>query len=161
MAFNSTFGDFTETVYDLFINPILVFIYLILSLLLYFKTSINKQYYYLLLIPIIFIFISLIWKTNQHKDVALEGIITNSKGSTIKLFTNESFEIKLQHQHGADFKKGNYHKNGNKIVLKQKNIEELTDRLFTQNYIIIENENLKPIGNKNFESITIFNKNHN
>ncbi|WP_258932555.1 hypothetical protein [Flavobacterium oreochromis] len=37
-----------------------------------------------------------------------------SKGSLITLFDDNTFEIKIQYQHGADYKKGNYKKKARK-----------------------------------------------
>ena len=161
MLLNSSFGNYTETIYDLFINPFLFIIYITLSIIIYFKSSFKIEYYYLLLIPIIFTFISLVWKKSLHKNVTLSGIIENSKSSTIKLFDNNSFEIKIQHQHGADFKKGDYEIEKNQIILKIKNIEELTDSLFTRKYKIIENKKLEPIDNQKFKTITVYNNGYN
>ena len=78
-----------------------------------------------------------------------------SKGSMITLFDNNTFEIKVQYQHGADYKKGNYEKKGNEIFLKENSIVELTDSLFTQKYYIVNNQNLIALNNQNFKSLTI------
>lgn len=159
ILFNSTFGNFTVTVYDLFINPFLFFVYLILTLffILWTKKHARKEYYYLFLIPLIFTFISYLWKQNIHKNILLKAIIEDSKGSSITLFDNNTFEIKVQYQHGADFKKGKYEKKGNEIYLKENNIVSLTDSLFTQKYVINKNEKLEPLDSKKFKTITVYN----
>ena len=78
-----------------------------------------------------------------------------SKGSLITLFDNSTFEIKVQYQHGADYKKGNYEKKGNEIFLIEKDITILTDSLFTQKYYLMNNEKLIVLDNKSFKPLTI------
>lgn len=63
-------------------------------------------------------------------------------------------KYKVQYQHLAEFKKGNYEKIGNKIFLQENTICELTDNLFTQKYYIENNKNIIPV-DKNFQPLTI------
>ena len=103
------------------------------------KKNLRKVYYSVILIPIAFVVLSFINKKNLHKNVILEATIEDSKGSSITLFNDNTFEIRIQHQHGADFKKGDYNKEGNEVFLKVNDIAVLTDSLFTQKCIILEN----------------------
>jgi hypothetical protein len=159
MFLNSTFGNYAVIVYDLLINPILFFVYIALTLvfIVWIKKHLRKDYYYLFSIPIIFVLISFIWRQNLHKNVVLEALIEDSKGSSLTLFDNNTFEIKLQHQHLAYFKKGNYKKEGIEIYLKENDIVDLTDSLFTQRYRILKNAVLEPIDNEKFKTITVYN----
>jgi len=154
---NSTFGNYSATVYDMFLNPFLFLVYLTLSLIFinWTKKQIKKKYFSFLLIPLIFTILSFLWKQNFHKNIYLQAIMEESKGSMITLFDNNTFEIKVQYQHGADYKKGNYEKKGNEIFLKENSIVELTDSLFTQKYYIVNNQNLIALNNQNFKSLTI------
>jgi len=150
IVLNSTFGDFAESVYDLFANPILFFVYLLLTLIFIIWTNrqIRKKYYLLFFIPIVFTLMSFVWKQNLHKNTTLAttiilGIIfEESEGSSIKLYDDNTFVIRIQHPHIAYFKKGIYKKNGNEILLKENSISELTNGLFNQKYIINENKTL-------------------
>ena len=154
---NSTFGNYSVTVYDMFLNPFLFLIYLILSLIFinWTKEQIKKNYFSLLLIPLVFTIVSYLWKQNFHKNIYLQAIMEESKGSLITLFDNSTFEIKVQYQHGADYKKGNYEKKGNEIFLIEKDITILTDSLFTQKYYLMNNEKLIVLDNKSFKPLTI------
>lgn len=153
---NSTFGNYSTTVYDIFLNPFLFSIYLILSLIFIncTKKQIDKRYFSLLWIPLVFTILTYFWKQNFHKNIYLQAI-EESRGSVITLFDNNTFEIKVQYQHGADYKKGNYQKKGNEIFLIQNDITNLTDSLFTQKYHIINNKKLIALDKKNFKSLTI------
>lgn len=154
---NSTFGNYTATVYDMFINPLLFLIYLMLSLIFinWTKKQIKKKYFYLLLIPLAFTIVSCLWKQNFHKDIYLQAIMEESKGSLLTLFDNNTFEIKVQYQHGADYKKGNYEKKNNEIFLKENSIVKLTDSVFTQKYYIVNNEKLIVLNNNKFKPLRI------
>lgn len=95
ILFNSTFGNYTSTVYDLFLIPFLFLVYLIKSLIFIFWTKRHRQkkYIILLLSPIIFTILSQLWKQNFHKNISLKAIIEESKGSTITLYDDNTFEI--------------------------------------------------------------------
>lgn len=154
---NSTFGNYSATVYDMFLNPFLFLVYLTLSLIFinWTKKQIKNKYFPLLLIPLIFTILSFLWKHNFHKNICLQAIMEESKGSMITLFDNNTFEIKVQYQHGADYKKGNYEKKGNEIFLKENSIVKLTDSLFTQKYYIVNNEMLLILNGHKFKPLTI------
>ncbi|NHN26112.1 copper resistance protein NlpE [Flavobacterium jejuense] len=154
---NSTFGNYSDSAYDLLLNPFLFIIYFIFSLIFinWTKEQFKKKYFPFLLLPLIFTIVSYLWQQNFHKNIYLHAIMEESKGSLLTLFDNNTFEIKVQYQHGADYKKGNYERKGNEIFLKEDAIVELTDSLFTQNYYIVNNEKLIVSNNNKFKPLTI------
>ncbi len=137
IGLNSTFGNYSVSVYDIFMNIVLFLLYpiLVLVFIIFTNKLINNNYFYLFFIPVLFVVFSFIWSENWHKKILYETSFEDSEGSTIVLFDNNSFEIRIQHQHGADYIKGSYIKNDKELLLQEKKITKLTDSIFTEKYI--------------------------
>lgn len=79
------------------------------------KKSTKKKCLFFLLILLLTTILSFLWKQNFHKNIYLESIIYESNGTIV---TN-TFETRMQHQRGIDYKKDNYEKKGNEVFLRK------------------------------------------
>ncbi len=117
MLSNSTFGNYSSSVYDVMLNFVLCSIYILLSLV-FIKVSNEfvqvKKLYFALLIPFIFMFISYLHGKNLYKDVIVEAKIEDYADlSSIIIFDNGTFEFKRWNPHSTDHIKGTYSKTAN------------------------------------------------
>ena len=160
---NSTFGNYNSTAYDIFINLILLIGYSVLSILIISLTKKRikqKKLYFLLLLPLVFIFVSMIYGKNYHKKIMLEGKIENYPISKITLFNNQTFEIRIQYPHVSEYIKGKFKKTESELVLIGNELEKWTDSLYTHKYLIKNDSIFEPI-NKKFKKISVYNNLYN
>ncbi len=159
MLFNSTLGNYHTTAYDIFINPILWLVYFILSLILILTTQKqvkSKNLYLILILPVLFGFISYTNGKNLLKRSILEGKIDNYPSSIITFFDNETFEIKIYYPHVTEYKKGEFERIKNDFILKETELVNITDSLYTTMYKLENDSILKP-NEKKFKQITVYN----
>ncbi len=139
MLLNSTFGNYTSSVYGVMLNFILCSIYILLSLV-FIKVSNEfvqvKKLYFALLIPFVFMFISYLHGKNLYKDVIVEAKIENYDDfSSIVIFDNGTFEFKRWNPHSTDHIKGTYSKNANVYRFNANKY------LKTEGYILVNDKN--------------------